>query len=201
MWLTRVVPRRTGRIALVAGLGLAAAVPITLTVLAQRDDASAADVAPDRVVAFEAIAARSDAPTESFVLEAALPAPTQPAEEEPAPDAPPVPDPEPTITATPEPVAPAFAELPVMDPLSNQVVQPIAFAELPVAETPEIADDDFDLPLYVPGSIGAAKRGWAGSNGSPGTSKDGRGRIIVMTGGGHCPVPGRVPPYWKNLLL
>jgi hypothetical protein len=202
MWLTRVAARRSGRIALIAGLGLASAVALTLTVFALRDDDAATAALDDaRVVAFETIAARSDTPAESVVLEAALPEPTQPADE-PAPDAPPAPQPEapPVATPTPEPLEPAFASLPVMDPLSNDIVKPVAFADLPVADTPEVEDDESGIPLYVPGSIGAAKRGWAGTNGTS-PARESRGRIAIVQGGGHCPVPGRVPPYWKNRVL
>ena len=89
---------------------------------------------------------------------------------------------------------PAYEQLTVMDPLSNVPVDPIAFSDLPEAETTaEAGEGDDGIEVYVPGSIGKAKRQWAKGIGD-GESDDGRGSgllIGVGRGGGHCPMPGR----------
>ena len=63
--------------------------------------------------------------------------------------------------------------------------------------------DEDDIPIYVPGSIGQAKRNWANANGTGGGDA-GEGSAIRIgfggRGGGHCPVPGKgrlKPPVWK----
>jgi hypothetical protein len=65
---------------------------------------------------------------------------------------------------------------------------------MPAAEATAPAAAENDVPLYVPGSIGKAKRQWAGGDGSG--DRAGGLRTFVIGSGGHCPVPGRViPPY------
>jgi len=93
----------------------------------------------------------------------------------------------------------AFEKLPVIDPLSMGEVSPVVFTDLPVAavDANELEDGEADVPVYVPGSIGKAKRNWAGGTGS---NEIGNGRgafVIVGGGGGHCPMPGKAPPIWK----
>jgi hypothetical protein len=96
----------------------------------------------------------------------------------------------------------AYEKMPVIDPLSMGEVSPVVFTDLPVAATDPNAleDGEADVPLYVPGSIGKAKRNWAGGIGS---NEIGNGRgafVVVGGGGGHCPMPGRgaaPPPVWK----
>jgi hypothetical protein len=96
----------------------------------------------------------------------------------------------------------AYEKMPVIDPLSMGEVSPVVFTDLPVAAVDPNALEDgvADVPVYVPGSIGKAKRNWAGGTG---TNEVGNGRgafVIVGGGGGHCPMPGGTrapPPIWK----
>jgi len=100
----------------------------------------------------------------------------------------------------------AFEELKVFDPLSNGEIEPVAFTDLPEAVTNAAAEAaldgeaEDDVPVYVPGSIGKAKRQWGGGAGTN-TLGDGSGPRVIFGGGGgnggHCPMPGRVPPIWK----
>jgi hypothetical protein len=176
---------------------LSAASAVALTLLSRHADSP---VPPsDRSVSFEPIAARADGPTDIVKLEAALPDPPEQGED-PSPEAPPSPDPVSPAETLPVPVmAPvadaAFEQLAVVDPLTNSEVQPVEFPQLPAVETPApAADAESDVPLYVPGSIGKAKRQWAGGDAVV-EKRNGRG-LVVTGGGGHCPVPGRViPPY------
>jgi hypothetical protein len=93
----------------------------------------------------------------------------------------------------------AFERIPVMDPLSGGEISPIVFTDLPAASAggTELEEGEADVPVYVPGSIGRAKRNWAGGNGA---SPEGQARgafVIIGGSGGHCPMPGRAPPIWK----
>ena len=103
----------------------------------------------------------------------------------------------------------AFEELTVFDPMSAVVVDPVAFQDLPSAAVDAAAtiamegEADDDVEVYVPGSIGKAKRAWSGDIGTN-TIGNGDGPRIIFGGGGgaggHCPMPGRggsVPPIWK----
>jgi hypothetical protein len=92
---------------------------------------------------------------------------------------------------------PAYETLNVVDPLTNAAVRPIAFDALPaVASAAPAAEADDGVEVYVPGSVGKAKRDWARGIGEA-ESGPGGGRIgIVAIGGGHCPMPGRVPVSW-----
>ena len=98
---------------------------------------------------------------------------------------------------------PAYEQLAVMDPLSNAAVDPIAFSDLPEAETRAEEDEGDDgIEVYVPGSIGKAKRQWAKGIGD-GEAGEGSGSgllIGVGRGGGHCPMPGRgrIPVSWMR---
>jgi hypothetical protein len=87
----------------------------------------------------------------------------------------------------------------VVDPLTSSTVQPVAFEELPAATVAaDESDADASTPVYVPGSIGKAKRQWAGGSDAA-VQPASRGKFIIGTGGGHCPVNGRVPPYRLGL--
>ncbi|MCI0434162.1 MAG: hypothetical protein L0271_11080 [Gemmatimonadetes bacterium] len=96
---------------------------------------------------------------------------------------------------------PAFERLTVVDPMTQAAVEPIAFADLPAAETAaEVEDGDDGVEVYIPGSVGKAKRQWAKGIGED-ESGDGRGAglsIGIGGGGGHCPMPGRgrIPVSW-----
>lgn len=97
---------------------------------------------------------------------------------------------------------PAFETLAVVDPMTNASVQPIAFDALPAVTTAAPADSEEDgVQVYVPGSVGKAKRQWARGIGEA-DAADGRGaRIgIIAVGGGHCPMPGRVPVSWGRFF-
>jgi hypothetical protein len=109
----------------------------------------------------------------------------------------------------PAPVVPevAFEQLVVFDPLSSAPVRPVEFEELQVAQVSMPVDSGLngeaedDVELYVPGSIGAAKRAWGGSSGTD-VRGGGEGGVRIFGGGGsggHCPMPGGriVPPIWK----
>jgi hypothetical protein len=100
-----------------------------------------------------------------------------------------------TVTSVAEP---AFETLAVVDPLTNAAIRPIAFDALPaVATTAEADEGDDGVEVYVPGSIGKAKRQWARGVGDADYGDGGRTRIgIISIGGGHCPMPGRVPVSW-----
>jgi hypothetical protein len=115
------------------------------------------------------------------------------------------------VAASPTPPAPvvaevAFEQLTVFDPLSSAPIRPVEFEDLEVAQVSMAVDSEMDgeaeddVEVYVPGSIGAAKRAWGGSTGTN-TLGGGEGGIRIFGGGGsggHCPMPGRaVPPIWK----
>lgn len=100
----------------------------------------------------------------------------------------------------------AFEELTVFDPLSQAEIRPVVFTDLSVAVVELPVDSDLngeaedDVEVYVPGSIGAAKRQWSGSVGT--ATMGGSGGIRIFGGGGsggHCPMPGgrAAPPIWK----
>ena len=100
----------------------------------------------------------------------------------------------------------AFQKLPVQDPFTNGLVTPVSFGDLPEAEftVATNGEEDDEIPVYVPGSVGQAKRDWAkGSGPGAGPGGDGRGIRIGFggNGGGHCPMPGKggrpLPPVWK----
>jgi hypothetical protein len=194
MWLSRLRAYRQRTLAI--GLVLTAAGAVAFATLSRQANEPLS--ASDRSVTFEPIAARADDPTGVVKLEAALPEPAEQGED-PSPEAPPSPEPASPAETPPvpltTPVAEAFEQLAVVDPLTNSEVQPIEFPELPAVETPApAADAESDVPLYVPGSIGKAKRQWAGGDAVV-EKRNGRG-FVVTSGGGHCPVPGRViPPY------
>jgi len=193
MWHSRMLRHRKGALAAALGLALAS-LPIASLL---RDEAPPA---PDRVVQFEALAARAESPAIVTPLEAALP-PAGPSQgEPPATDAPPAPEAVSPAPVPPEPVvtpAPAFEQLAVVDPLTRTEATPIAFPDLPAVETvAAAASPEADVPVYVPGSIGKAKRQWAGGDGTD--DRGGLRRTIIVGGGGHCPVPGRVIPPYKT---
>jgi hypothetical protein len=95
----------------------------------------------------------------------------------------------------------SYDQLMVVEPVRSQVVTPVAFDQLAAAETaaPATPEKD-DAPVYVPGSIGRAKRGWAAAGEGDGSGARGvrSGWTLVSgTGDGHCPMdpPGRgLPP-------
>ncbi len=91
--------------------------------------------------------------------------------------------------------APTFEPMRVVEPVTSTEIAPVAFESLPEASpAPSEADD---VPLYVPGSIGKAKRQWAGGDGALAQPGNHTGTIMVGRGGGHCPMPGRGGPIWK----
>ena len=99
---------------------------------------------------------------------------------------------------------PTFETLAVVDPMTNAAVKPIAFDALPAVTTtaPAAAEaEDDGIEVYVPGSIGKAKRQWARGIGEAdaGVGTSGR-RGIIAIGGGHCPMPGRVPVSWGRIF-
>jgi hypothetical protein len=99
---------------------------------------------------------------------------------------------------------PAFETLAVVDPMTNATVKPIEFDALPAVTTtaPAEAEAEEDgIEVYVPGSIGKAKRQWARGIGEAdaGVGTSGR-RGIIAIGGGHCPMPGRVPVSWGRIF-
>ena len=99
----------------------------------------------------------------------------------------------------------AFQRLEVLDPFTNGRVSPVSFGDLPEAEFTVASESPGDtIPVYIPGSVGQAKRNWAkGSGGGFGDSGAGKGIRIGLVGdnGGHCPMPGKggrpLPPVWK----
>jgi hypothetical protein len=98
----------------------------------------------------------------------------------------------------------AFQRLDVLDPFTNGRVSPVSFGDLPEAEFTVAGEAEDSVAVYVPGSVGQAKRNWAkGSGAGFGDSGAGKGiRIgLVGGGGGHCPMPGKggrpLPPVWK----
>lgn len=134
------------------------------------------------------------------ISDAAPAAPSQSAAASASASAPPVPAP--TVPAV------AFEELTVVDPLSQAPIRPVVFTDLPLAMAEAPVDSDLegeaedDVEVYIPGSIGAAKRAWSGSTGTnPLGGGNGGLRIFGGVGGGHCPMPGgggrAVPPIWK----
>jgi hypothetical protein len=93
----------------------------------------------------------------------------------------PAPSPEPA----PEPVKAELAPVPMPDPQASET----APAATPATEP---------APVYQPGSIGKAKRGWAGAGSDDANRGPGMGWDVVVgrppAGGGdpgHCPRPGR----------
>jgi hypothetical protein len=98
-----------------------------------------------------------------------------------------------------------YDQLVVLEPIRNVVVEPVPFDELTVAETtPSAQPDEAEVPVYVPGSIGKAKRGWASEN--DGEARTGTGVAWTFgpggRGDGHCPMPGKggrvPPPLWTR---
>jgi hypothetical protein len=106
----------------------------------------------------------------------------------------------------PAPTVPevAFEQLTVLDPLSSAPIRPVEFTTLRVAVATLPVDSEMngqaedDIEVYVPGSIGAAKRQWGGTEASN-TLGGGSGISIFAGGGsgGHCPMPGRAVPDWR----
>jgi hypothetical protein len=99
---------------------------------------------------------------------------------------------------------PAFETLAVVDPMTNAAVKPIAFDALPAVTTTapgEAEAEDDGVEVYVPGSIGKAKRQWArGIGEADAGSGPGGLRGVIAIGGGHCPMPGRVPVSWGRIF-
>jgi hypothetical protein len=96
--------------------------------------------------------------------------------------------------------APTYDQLVVMKPV-RAIAAAVPFEELTVAQTtPAAATAEPEVAVYVPGSIGKAKRGWASSGEAPGRAGDGAGwsfGAVEGRGDGHCPMPergGRMPP-------
>lgn len=95
----------------------------------------------------------------------------------------------------------SYDQLLVLEPVESRAVTPVAFEELASAETvAPAAPRKEDVPVYVPGSIGRAKRGWAAAGDGAGSGAEGlrTGWTLVNgSGDGHCPLvpPGRgLPP-------
>lgn len=95
----------------------------------------------------------------------------------------------------------SFDQLLVVEPVGSEVVTPVAFDQLTVAETAAPATPvKEEVPVYVPGSIGRAKRGWAAAgdgNGSGARGVRSGWALVDGRGDGHCPLdpPGRgLPP-------
>jgi hypothetical protein len=93
----------------------------------------------------------------------------------------------------------SYDQLIVMAPLPTVDAPTVPFDELPVAQTAP-APVEAEVPVYVPGSIGKAKRGWATTGAGDERTGDGPGwsfGVAAGQGDGHCPMPGRggrVPP-------
>lgn len=95
----------------------------------------------------------------------------------------------------------SYDQLLIVEPVKSRVVTPVAFDALALAETaaPATPEKD-DTPVYVPGSIGRAKRGWAAAGEGEGSGARGLRSGWTLVGGqgdGHCPMdpPGRgLPP-------
>lgn len=105
---------------------------------------------------------------------------------------------EPMLPASVEPGS-SFDRFAILDPLDNATAQPVAFTSLPVAETTPHENPTDEVPVYVPGSVGKAKRQWA----NEGNGEDDRGVGLgwgVVVGDDHCPMPsgGRGP--WRGPL-
>lgn len=166
------------------------------TIVEQPFDAAEIVAIRDAVLPAEAGVLTEAAP--GPVSEAAPAAPARSAAASATASSPPVPAP--TVPEV------AFEQLTVVDPLSQATIRPVLFTDLPVALAEAPVDSEMDgeaeddVEVYVPGSIGAAKRAWSGSTG---TSAPGGGtggiRVFGGGGGGHCPMPGgrAVPPIWK----
>jgi hypothetical protein len=95
----------------------------------------------------------------------------------------------------------SYDQLLIVEPVQSRVVTPIAFDALAMAETAAPATPEKDeAPVYVPGSIGRAKRGWAAAGEGDGSGARGLRSGWTLVGGrgdGHCPMdpPGRgLPP-------
>jgi hypothetical protein len=94
-----------------------------------------------------------------------------------------------------------FDRIAIVDPLSSAAMEPVAFTDLPEAETtapPMVVAAN--IPVHEPGAVGKAKRKWAGSGTGESAGPTGAGFTIGVAAGrgGHCPMPGRggVGPYW-----
>lgn len=163
------------------------------------DPFDAIEVVPMEAIAFEAPAgAVIEALAAGPVDAAPAAAPARSAASSPAASAPPV--------AAPVVAEVAFEQLTVFDPLSSAPIRPVEFTDLPVAIASLPVDSELDgeagddIEVYVPGSIGAAKRQWSGGTGTTALAGEGGARIFGGGGsGGHCPMPGGriVPPIWK----
>lgn len=118
---------------------------------------------------------------------------------------------EPTPATAPlagDPILPAAEESPDVSLTSPvlAVTEPALAVVRDVPEAETTSDElDESVPVWRPGTVGAAKRQWA-NNGS-GAGERGRGDgvgIFIGRGGGHCPMPGRgrgrpLPPAsWFN---
>ena len=95
----------------------------------------------------------------------------------------------------------SYDQLVVTAPVLMVDAPTVPFDELPVAQTtPAAGAEDAEVPVYVPGSIGRAKRGWAAAGEGEERRGDGPGwsfGVASGNGDGHCPMPGRggrVPP-------
>lgn len=95
----------------------------------------------------------------------------------------------------------SYDQLLVVEPVRSQVVTPVALDQLATAESVAPATPEKDeTPVYVPGSIGRAKRGWAAAGDRDGSGANGTRAgwtLVSGTGDGHCPLdpPGRgLPP-------
>lgn len=194
MWASALLRSGRGR-ALATVIAGAVAVPALWLLL--RDPVPTPEPSP-RVVDFQSLIAQTETPSDVVALEAALPeTPEPPAEDDAQPadtpetDALPASDPAPALAT-----GPAFEVMPVLDPLTGHTVQPVAFETLEVASAPDTGDD---IAVYVPGSIGKAKRKWAGGDGAVERRDARNGGFVLVGGGGHCPVPGRViPPIFRG---
>lgn len=97
-------------------------------------------------------------------------------------------------------LGPGFSRLRVIDPRSNSEDLPVSFADLRPAEAAQATAAAEDDQPYEPGSIGRAKRQWAGAMAGDRDAGPGRGRFVILPGDGHCPMPGRGGrgPLWTQ---
>ena len=186
---------RDHRWALLTGLGAVVVIQAAVFALARRDTTPVPD--PERTVkllpeasppaSFESLEVATAQTPEVKAPTAAVPSrkarvrkpAVVAAPEAPVTVAMPVPSPDPA----PEPVKAELAPTPTPDPEATSTTVAAAPATEPA-------------PVYQPGSIGKAKRGWAGSGNDDATRAPGMGwDVVVGRPGagdpGHCPRPGR----------
>lgn len=100
---------------------------------------------------------------------------------------------DPILAAAQDTAAPVLAAHVAVVPDPNMVLVSDA-PELDLRSEPEAEEN---VPVWRPGSVGNAKRQWAGEGSGVASAGKGAGIGLVVGRGPHCPMPGRgrpVPP-------